>query len=200
MNAPLPTAEVKNDTHDECGPLFAQALRGDSDAATRLYTTCVPTLRAWLVARLPWCLAADLAHDALVQAFRRAGQFRPGASFAAWLRTIAWNMAMNTLRDDGRRKMRESAYWDHERIQSSSSEEPDTMLLTAVQRSVASLPEDQRELLDLRFQQGRSASEIAANSGRSRVAVAVSLHRICKRLRADIKALPGFSNNSHHIS
>lgn len=200
MNTPLPPTTAKNDTHDECGPLFAQALRGDSDAATRLYNTCVPSLRAWMAARLPGCLAADLAHDALVQAFRRGAQFRAGASFAAWLRTIAWNMAMNALRDDGRRKKRDSAFWDHERIQSSSSEEPDTILLTAVQRSVASLPEDQRELLDLRFQQGRSASEIAANSGRSRVAVAVSLHRICKRLRADIEALPVISNNSHHTS
>jgi len=193
-------ASITHSTRDECAAWFAQALRGDSDAATRLYQRCVPPLRAWLASRLPGSLAEDLAHDALVQAFRRGGQFRPGASFATWLRTIAWNMAMNALRDDGRRKKREAAYWDHERSQASCNEEPEKILLTAVQRSVASLSDDQRELLDLRFQQGRSACEIAASSGRSRVAVAVSLHRICKRLRADIEALPVFSNNSHHTS
>ena len=58
--------------------------------------------------------------------------------------------------------------------------------LAALNACLASLPESQRRLLHLRYTEGPSSSDIAAEEGRTRVAVAVSIHRICQRLRQDL--------------
>ena len=173
-----------NADSDACGAWFAQALRGDSDAATRLYECCVPMVRCWLSKSVPSVIAEDCAHEAMVLAFRRAEKFRPGTSFVGWVRTLAWRMALNALRTDLRRKTRETAFFEQTE---SGGDFHDEAVFAALERCVAELPGEQRQLIRLRFQLDQSAGEIAASLGRSRVAVAVSLHRICKRLRSGLE-------------
>ena len=173
-----------NTESDACGAWFAQALRGDSDAATRLYERCVPSVRSWLSRSVPYAMAEDFAHEAMVRAFRCAGQFRPGTSFEAWIRTMAHRMALNALRADSRRKTRETAFFEQNGL---GGDFHDEAVFAALERCVADLPGEQRQLIRLRFQHDQSAGEIAASLGRSRVAVAVSLNRICKRLRSGLE-------------
>ena len=169
---------------DERGAWFVMALRGDSDAATRLYEACVPAVRGWLRGRVGESVAEECAHEAMVMAFRRGEQFRPGTCFESWVRTMAWRMALNALRTDLRRKTRETAFFEQNEPQDDFRDEA---VLAALDRCVAELPGEQRQLIRMRFQLDQSAGEIAASLGRSRVAVAVSLHRICKRLRSDLE-------------
>jgi RNA polymerase sigma factor (sigma-70 family) len=93
-------------------------------------------------------------------------------------------MALNALRTDLRRKTRETAFFEQNEPQDDFRDEA---VLAALDRCVAELPGEQRQLIRMRFQLDQSAGEIAASLGRSRVAVAVSLHRICKRLRSDLE-------------
>ena len=182
MNA---TASNSNETtRDDRGAWFMQALRGDSDAATRLYEACVPLVRGWLRGRVGESIAEECAHEAMVMAFRRAEQFRPGTCFESWVRTMAWRLALNALRTDLRRKTRETAFFEQN---GSPDDFRDEAVFAALSRCVAVLPGEQRQLLHRRFQLDESAGEIAASLGRSRVAVAVSLNRICKRLRSDLE-------------
>lgn len=185
-----------NDESDACGAWFAQALRGDSDAATRLYACCVPSVRNWLCKSVPSEVAEDSAHEAVVRAFRCAEQFRPGTSFICWVRTLAWRMALNALRTESRRKTRETAFFEQNGLGGDSRDEA---VFEALERCVAELPGEQRQLIRLRFQLDQSAGEIAAGLGRSRVAVAVSLNRICKRLRSGLEQRTQLSINKHTL-
>ena len=192
MNATTTTSNTT--TREDRGAWFLQALRGDSDAATRLYEACVPALRGWLRGRVGESLAEDCAHEAMVMAFRRAEQFRPGSCFESWVRTMAWRMALNALRTDLRRKTRETAFFEQNDAEADFHDEA---VFAALERCVAELPSEQRQLIRMRFQLDQSAGEIAASLGRSRVAVAVSLHRICKRLRSGLEQHPHLSINKH---
>ena len=108
---------------DECSRLFAQALRGDADAATQLYARCVPPLAGWLAQRSYDLAAQEMAHEAMVLAFRKGHHFKPGHSFQVWLRTLAWHRALNTLRHESRRRAREQAYLQLEQVRAAESAE-----------------------------------------------------------------------------
>jgi RNA polymerase sigma-70 factor (ECF subfamily) len=177
--------------HDECSALFMRAQNGESDAATELYEKCVPDLRRWLAGRVPGCDAEELAHAGLVTAFRKAARFRQGTSFQCWLKTISLHLALNRQRDETRRRQREKVWFEHERVQRSGGMNDEPSGLRVLARCVAALPEAQRQLLQLRYAEGKSAEAIAMEQGRQRGAVAVNLHRICRRLRTDLEhALP----------
>lgn len=168
-----------------------RARNGDADAATELYQQCVPHLRRWLAVRVPGCDAEEFAHAALVTAFRKAARFRQGASFQSWLKTISLHLALNRQRDEIRRRQRENAWFEHERVQRSGGMSDEPRGLRVLARCVAALPEAQRQLLQMRYTEGKSAEAIAMEQGRQRSAVAVNLHRICQRLRTDVEhALP----------
>lgn len=182
MNAAL--IQNLNPEHDERGSWFMQALRGDSDAATRLYAACVPVVRSWLRQRVSDTMAEECAHDAMVLAFQRGDRFQAGTSFPVWLRTLAWRLALKALRSDSRRKAREMTFETEHR---SCGLPHDERVFAALERSVARLPGEERQIIRRRFELDHSASEIATSLGRSRVAVAVSIHRICKRLRTGLE-------------
>ena len=116
--------------------------------------------------------------------FRRGGRCRPGSWCEGWVGRMDWRMALNALRTDLRRKKRETAFFEQN---DSADDFRDEAVLAALDRCVAELPGEQRQLIRLRFELDQSAGEIAASLGRSRVAVAVSLHRICKRLRSGLE-------------
>jgi RNA polymerase sigma-70 factor (ECF subfamily) len=184
---------------DENAGLFVRALTTDSEAAAKLYARCVPSLQHWLQARLPGCEAEDIAHEALLTALRRGSRFHQGARFMPWLRTIAWHLAQKRLRGDSRRKRRERDYVEHELRVNGSTPGIPPQRLAALNASLASLPEQQRQLLHLRYTEGRSSSDIAAEQGRSRVAVAVTIHRICQRLRQDLGGAGRQAKDDHLV-
>lgn len=175
--------------NDEASRVFVLATLGDEAAANRLYSRCVPPLRAWLAARVGWSMAENVTHDALVVAFRKSGGFRSGAAFMPWLRTIAWNLAQKTLRHEARRQTWEREYHETERLHAGAPNEPEARRRAALEACLAALPERQFQLIRSRFFDGKSSEEIAAEQGRKRVAVAVNLHRVCKGLRADIERI-----------
>ena len=175
--------------HDECSSLFVLATLGDADAASQLYSRCVPPLRAWLASRVDYGLAEDIAHEALVVAFRKSTRFRPGATFMPWLRAIAWHLAQKALRHDARRHSWEKEFYEAGLIHTGSATGPDERQRAALDACLSALPERQFQLIQSRYYSGKSCDEIAAEQGRKRVAVAVNLHRICKGLRADIERI-----------
>lgn len=183
---------------DENAGLFRRALTSDSEAAAKLYARCMPALQFWLQARLPGCDAEDLAHEALLTALRRGSRFRNGARLMPWLRTISWNLAQKRLRGDSRRKRREREYVEHELRVHGGTPGLSPKRLAALNACLASLPEHQRQLLHLRYTEGRSSSDIAKEQGRTRSAIAVRIHRICQRLRQDLNGA-GCQGKDDHL-
>lgn len=163
--------------------LFAQALNGDVTAAERLYARCVPSLAGWLAQRFSQHVAQEVAHEAMAEAFRQGDQFRPRGSFCGWLWSIGWHRALNTLRNEARRKAREELYSLGERSSHAVELQERHLRLTTL---LSRLPSSQRELLVLHYVQGKSSRDIAALHGRTRSAVAVQMHRLCRKLRAQL--------------
>lgn len=172
---------------DECDALFLRALQAECEATTEIYARCVPPLQSWLRARMPGCEAEDLAHEALLAALRHGSRLWKGGSLMAWLKTIAWQIARKRLRGDTRRRLREREYVEHEVRMADSAPDVSSKRRSALNCCLARLPEPQRQLLRMRYVEGRSSHDIAAEHGRTRSAVAVNLHRICHGLRADME-------------
>ena len=142
--------------------------------------------------------AADAAQDAFLSAFRNLHSFR-GGSFRSWILRIATNACYDVLRA---RKRRPAVSLDNPlddedeaaRLQiADRAEAPDEFALrrelaAAIQRGLASLPEEQRLILILSDIQGLTYDEIAQITSTNLGTVKSRLSRGRARLRDILKA------------
>ena len=136
--------------------------------------------------------AEDLTEQTFLQAYRhfeRAQRESRGRPLRPWLIRIAHNLAANYYRDRSRHPQAQlddaaivSSPHDTEALVEGREE------LEAVLGGVASLPEDRREALIMRFALGMDNREIARALGRSEGATKVLIHRAIKQLEERIKS------------
>lgn len=146
-------------------------------------------------------LADDLFQETFVKAIvcLRQGGYQESGYFYAWLTRIAHNLLIDHLRaerhdevqyaDDG------ATLWnDNPQLLDGSreSELVTEQVLKDVKRLVEHLPEEQREMVQLRYYQGLSFKEIAALTG-------VSINTALGRMRYAILNMRRLAK-SHHIS
>jgi len=134
--------------------------------------------------------ARDAAQDTLLRmcqqdpaAFER--DIRP--RLAAWLFTVCRNRAIDMLRKDGRMQPTEPAVMDRRtdgRRTEGGAEDRDTA--EALMRLVQTLPEKQREVVQLRFHGQLAYKQIAEVTGHSVSHVGVLLHEAIKTLRQEM--------------
>lgn len=134
--------------------------------------------------------AADMTQDLFCKVFVRLDQYRHGKSFFAWLYT----MALNHARDWARKKEREG--WKLNRLAAGTvgvnSPSPEQLAIgrdavAGLQAALATLPEDRRELVLLRYRHDRSISEIAEIFEISQSAVKMRLQRTLRELSEILK-------------
>lgn len=151
----------------------------------RLYAEHAQRLFGFLVYRTgDRALAEDLVADAFEAAYRARGRFdRRRASEHTWLYTIA----LNLLRDQGRRRSAQSRAY--ERATSVGEPGPAERDLERVvereriMRSLGELSEQERECVALRFGADLSLKEIAAALGEPLTTVEGRLYRALRKLR-----------------
>jgi RNA polymerase sigma factor (sigma-70 family) len=122
----------------------------------------------------------------LLTIHRARQTFDPNRSFTAWLRTIAERRAIDLLRRIGRQRGREiHSPLDFESFVDQSVRPADTDLAAGgrVNDALASLPERQREAVQVLVLEEQSLSEAAVATRRSKGALKVNLHRALKALR-----------------
>jgi RNA polymerase sigma-70 factor (ECF subfamily) len=145
--------------------------------------------------------ASDVVQQAILHAHEKRDQFRGGTEgeWLAWLRAILVNALAASLRrfDARARDPRRERSLEAELERSSSRLE---FLLVADQTSpseravrgeelmrlahaIASLPEDQRRVVELHYLKGLAVADVAAEIGRTRPAAVGLLFRGLKRLR-----------------
>jgi len=131
--------------------------------------------------------AEDATERTFVAALAAIGAFRDeGASFRSWLFRIAHNQVANALRTRGRRS---AASLEAVEEPSSRTADPAVAVTAAdeareLRRALATLSEDRRQVIVLRFVDGLSAREIGVVLGRSEGAVRVLQHRALRELAA----------------
>lgn len=125
-------------------------------------------------------LAEDLAQEVFLELYQNLNRIESAAHLTYWLRRVTANRCI----DQGRKKLRrrELALEDAPEP-SASAESTDPLLLQRLQQSVAGLPEKQRMVVILRFQEGLGPAEIADVLEMPVNTVKSTLHRTLADLR-----------------
>jgi RNA polymerase sigma-70 factor (ECF subfamily) len=129
--------------------------------------------------------ALEALQSALVRVVRHVKVFRSEAVFWSWLTVLA----RTALSDQNRKRRRYLAFLDRfswqARIEPSEPEdtEADARLLSLLQRNLAALPADEKQLVEGKYLEGRSVRELAGELQTSEKAVESRLVRVRRKLR-----------------
>ena len=136
-------------------------------------------------------LAADVAQEALIRAWKAVPRFRGDSSFSTWLYRVTANVAW-TLKGRAARQ----ATYDIDRLirqpHADSSGDPELAgeraeLRANLEEALAGLPHHQRAIVVLKDVYGWSHKEIAESMSISVTASKVRLHRAHLRLRSALR-------------
>jgi RNA polymerase sigma-70 factor (ECF subfamily) len=111
--------------------------------------------------------AEEIAQEAFVRVYRHLHRLKEEAKFSTLLFGIARNLASNHLRDSGRRGRGKTMALDDAPPQESNMPSPDAQaqgneIMGLIERGLARLSEEHREVLILREIQGMDYENIAA--------------------------------------
>ncbi|NWG14859.1 MAG: sigma-70 family RNA polymerase sigma factor [Acidobacteria bacterium] len=181
--------------------LLERVRTGDQQAFTELFRKYSPRLAVLVHYRMSPDLHArievdDILQETFLAATRQLAKFeyRNAGSFMSWLSRIADHVIVDAARHHGRRKRKppemvplrsESNPAGAEAVDSVT---PSRVFarkerVQRVLRKLDALPEDYRKVILLAKMAGLSTQEIAERLGRSKLNVAVLLHRAVQRLR-----------------
>ena len=107
--------------------------------------------------------SADLTQDVFVAAYGKLKSFKPGKGFFSWLYTISLNRARDWYRMNSRRwaKMPELTYELQQTQVTQQTKLEQQEVKSSMNRALARLPEETREILILRYRHERSILEVA---------------------------------------
>ena len=178
----------KKDAYDE--RLLIAAAQKDPARFMELYEEHFERVYAFVARRLR---NRDDAEDVTSEVFRDAlaniGKFEyRGAPFASWL----YRIASNAIADRWQRAAKEqgTALADDPADDSAHADPEQAEHRARLFRMVATLPDDQRRVIEMRFAEGRSIAEIAQEIGRTDGAVKQLQFRAIQNLRAGIEKKP----------
>jgi RNA polymerase sigma-70 factor (ECF subfamily) len=166
-----------------------RARAGDDDGFLVLYRTLQPRLLRYLRVRSPDG-GEDVAAETWLQVVRDLDRFAGGPDdFRAWLFTLARNRSIDAARArDSRPAVPVADVADVAPVGLQSSAEAEALQHMSTRRAlelVASLPDDQAELVALRVIAGLDVATVAHLVGRSPGAVRVAVHRALRALSRD---------------
>jgi RNA polymerase sigma-70 factor, ECF subfamily len=180
---------------DDPARLVAEVQAGSSEAFTQLVRLYQAKVRSYLGRFVRGNDAVDdLAQETFIAAYRGLSGFREKSSFALWLLGIARNLALKHLREEQRRREHEAdsfeaAYlrWSQDRMEAEdASIDRHEQVVAALRSCIDRLQKNSADLIQDAYFRGRTAAEIAQDSGKTEGAVWVTMMRIRQALRACI--------------
>jgi RNA polymerase sigma-70 factor (ECF subfamily) len=156
---------------------FDQLVR-EHQAGLRAFIRALGADEAWV---------DDLAQEAFLVAYRKQEQFRPEEDFGKWLRGIARRQVMGERTKSARRcRLMHDGIADillNLGIDKIEPEPGREAAVSTMRGCVEKLPEDQRNLLECRYQEGRRANELAKELKSTAAAIRKQLQRIRMAVR-----------------
>ena len=180
---------------EDLAVLMRAAQGGDAQAYARALKACVPLIGASARrAGVRPDRVDDVVQDTLITVHRALATYDPERPFAPWLRAIAARRSIDSLRLHGRHGAREVqdevAYMAHAEAgldaEGAVSRQDDAARL---REAVATLPPLQRQAVELLAFSERSLEEASRETGRTKVALKVNLHRALRALRTRVERL-----------
>lgn len=158
--------------------LALRAAEGDREAFAALVARHEAPLGRWLRRRLGDATRAEEAtQEAFVRAWRELGGYDPRWAFSTWLYAIAQRTAATQVREAERERRRRARLAFAPPPPSPADGEARELGRRLWLLADATLPEQARAALWLRYAEDRSPRDIARILGMSAVAVRVMLHR-----------------------
>lgn len=182
---------------------LARVRAGDDDAARALVEHLFPLVMKIVRSHLPTRAAEeDLAQDVFVKVFNRLEQYgvRGDTPFSHWVSRLAVTTCLDALRAQKRRPELRHADLSEAEVQwlefftssapAESAPETDAEAVReAMQKLLATLPPDDRLVLQLLDLEGRSVKEIRELTGWSESLVKIRAFRARRRLRKQAEHL-----------
>ncbi len=175
----MTAGEVKRDERE----LVERARNGDREAFGDLVWRHQDTVYTLALRLVGPNLAADVAQEALIRAWRAMPRFRGDAAFSTWLHRITVNTAWTLRRRSARHQAQQL---DDAIVDTGLAPERAGELVeirTGLRRAIGKLSTGQRAVLVLRDVYGWSNGEVAHELGITQTTAKVRLHRARKRLR-----------------
>jgi RNA polymerase sigma-70 factor, ECF subfamily len=126
--------------------------------------------------------AEDVLGEVAVALWREFGTFRPGTSFLAWARRIAYLRVLEYYRARNRRLVLPQRLLERLSAEAESREPTADRRLTYLDQCKEELAMADRELLDQRYAESVKVQELAVRWGRTENAISKSLGRIRRGL------------------
>lgn len=142
--------------------LVKQARAGSQAAFARLVAIHEKPLRSFL-RKSGWVDADDIAQEAFVAAWAGLPRLRDNDGFRAWLYGVAWKKALSQRRGAQRAAARDEAWRGEQELEAAAGVDAEDRL--ALEKALATLPEDQRACVTLCLGQGWSHPEAAEALG-----------------------------------
>ena len=181
-----------NAASEDALPLISRIRAGSRDAFTELVRVHQAKVRSYLGRFLrDGDLVDDIAQETFIAAYRSLDSYKEQSTLGSWLLGIARNLALKHVRDEQRRRSRESeslevafSRWSAHRLE---SEEPSVLrheqVMEALRTCLGGLQKHSAGILRDAYVKGRSAAEIASDLGKTEGTVWVTLLRIRQSLR-----------------
>lgn len=167
--------------------LMRAAQDGDNAAYSRLLSELLPLLRGFV--RRKWRSqqdVEDIVQDILMSLHSVRHTYDPGRPFMPWLMTISVRRIADAARRLSARAVNETtvdimpetfAGAETKNAQDTSDDQE------AVRMAMATLPDGQRQAIELMKLQGLSLQEASAQTGKSVASLKVTVHRAVKAMR-----------------
>jgi RNA polymerase sigma-70 factor, ECF subfamily len=186
-------SEMKGDTglsdfEATVQPLWARAQEGDEKAYRQALDLMARRLRAYFRRRMPTLDAdvEDLVQETLLAVHLQRGTYDPSFAVSAWFTAIARHKMVDLWRRRGRRDDLTDEYVDEDELEFATAPQ-ETHALRDLAQLLKTLPELQRQAIELTKLEGLSVAEASEKTGVSESAIKVQVHRGLKRLAALVK-------------
>ncbi|MCH2111564.1 MAG: RNA polymerase sigma factor [Planctomycetes bacterium] len=192
MERPGGVMDSSDTSQDRGVTLMLAFQRGDESAFDAIVTEYQAPVYGVLRRILgPAAAVDDLAQEAFIRLYRAKDRYQPHGRLATFLYRIAYNLALNHIRDRGRKPEvsmpmsaeGESIPLEDEKIQSPDAPVGDKDWAKLVQTALLGLPENQRAALVFQHFDGLDLEEIGQLLGISPKAAKSLCHRARENLR-----------------
>ena len=166
------------------------AADGDHDAVRRLLDEAGPILYGYVFGRVGGDeeVAADIVQDTFLEAMRGAATFRGDSAVTTWLCSIASRRLSRHYEAERRQEeARRGLAAVPNRVERETLD--DVAERDLVVRALGRLPALHRQVLVMKYLDGRAVAEIATELGRTRVQIQSLLQRARDALRAAVEVV-----------